>query len=115
MISEPNTLIRQLESLIDERIAAALRHLMEQSAPRKWLTTVQAAAHAGVTPQTVRRWRSEGRLTGAGAGRELRFDMAEIDALMTEPRTRAESLMDPDALLAERLRTGRVLGVRRTP
>jgi len=51
---------------------------------RRWATREQAAQHIGVHPNTIDRWRAEGRITGYRAGERLvRFDLNEIDAMVS--------------------------------
>lgn len=45
-------------------------------------TTAKAAAMAGVTPGTIRRWRRTGRLRSVGKGRSLLFRADEVYAAM---------------------------------
>ena len=52
-------------------------------ASRTWLTASQAAARLHVSPKTVTRWASEGRLEHRRTlGGHRRFDPALIDALV---------------------------------
>ena len=51
---------------------------------RNWATREQAADHLGVHPNTIDRWRTEGRITAYRAGpRLLRYDLTEIDQMLT--------------------------------
>lgn len=50
----------------------------------RWATEQEAADHARVSVFTVRRWRADGRITGFKIGhRSLRFDLNQIDAMIT--------------------------------
>jgi excisionase family DNA binding protein len=52
-------------------------------ASRTWLTASQAAARLHVSPKTVTRWASEGRLTHRRTlGGHRRYDPELIDALV---------------------------------
>lgn len=53
------------------------------------LTVAEASDRARVTPDTIRRWVAEGRLTRHQAGRLVRVARAELDTLMTPNRKRA--------------------------
>ena len=48
-----------------------------------------AAARLGVTPTTVRRWLSEGRLAGVRVGGRYRVDQEALDAIV-QPAEAAE-------------------------
>lgn len=50
---------------------------------RRWATELEAARHARVSGNTLRRWRSQGRITGYKVGRTVRYDLAEVDAMLT--------------------------------
>lgn len=50
---------------------------------RRWATEQEAAEHARVSGNTLRRWRAKGRITGYKVGRTVRYDLAEIDAALT--------------------------------
>jgi excisionase family DNA binding protein len=51
--------------------------------PRKMLTPTQAAHYAGISPRTLRRYITEGRLIGYRLGpRVIRIDLADLDALL---------------------------------
>lgn len=59
---------------------------MHRSTPEpKWLTLSQAAAYAGASTRTVRRWISEGKLPGyRTAGKaSIRVRLADVDALFS--------------------------------
>jgi excisionase family DNA binding protein len=50
---------------------------------RELVSTLVASKHLGVSEKTVRRYISQGRLTGYRVGRRLiRIDLAELDALL---------------------------------
>jgi len=54
---------------------------MTQPQPR-WATREQVAEHVDVHPNTVDRWRAEGRITAYRFGeRSIRFDLNEVDAM----------------------------------
>jgi excisionase family DNA binding protein len=52
--------------------------------PRRWLNQAQAAEYLGVTNRTVRGYVSRGTLPGhkIKGSRLIRFDVADLDALM---------------------------------
>ncbi len=54
------------------------------ASPRRTLVSInETAAHLGCTTRTVRRYISEGRLTGYRLGpRLVRLDMSEVDAML---------------------------------
>lgn len=49
------------------------------------LSRRQAAALAGVTPQTIDAWRRNGLLPSAKIGRTVRIRAADLDALLNPP------------------------------
>lgn len=50
----------------------------------RWATKREAAEYARVHINTIDRWRAEGRLTTHGASdRVIRFDLNELDAMLT--------------------------------
>jgi excisionase family DNA binding protein len=50
---------------------------------RRWATEAEAAEHARVSGNTLRRWRAQGRITGYKVGRACRYDLNEIDHMLT--------------------------------
>lgn len=50
---------------------------------RRWATESEATKHARVSGNTLRRWRNQGLITAAKVGRTVRYDLAEIDAMLT--------------------------------
>lgn len=72
------------------------------AAPLEYASAEEAAAIAGVQPQTVRRWIGRGLLRGHHAGRLLRV---RVDELRTFLATHGARPTDPpdDELLARRL------------
>lgn len=51
------------------------------------LTTAQAAMRLGLSVQRVKQIYAEGRLPAVKPGRDLLFDVADIDAFAAQPRT----------------------------
>lgn len=64
---------------VDRRVAEAITG---RPAAAELLTTAEAAAHAKVTPETVRRWVAAGKLSEHRAGREVRIARADLDQLL---------------------------------
>jgi excisionase family DNA binding protein len=65
---------------------------MANHAGRRFESIPAAAEYLGVAPKTIRRWISEGRITGYRAGpRIILVDRNEVDALLTpiQPADRA--------------------------
>lgn len=56
----------------------------DRPTPRRWLNQSQAAEYLGVTDRTVRVYVSRGTLPGhkIKGSRLIRFDVADLDALM---------------------------------
>lgn len=50
---------------------------------RQWATETESAEHARVSNNTIRRWREKGLITGYKVGRTVRYDLCEIDELIT--------------------------------
>jgi excisionase family DNA binding protein len=74
-----------------------VRRCQSNTPVARFLTTVEAAAVAKVVPKTIRNWIDQGKLPCHGAGRELRVRRADLERLMSRPRSRGES---PEALAA---------------
>lgn len=55
----------------------------EQTADRRWATEIEAAEHARVSHNTIRRWRDRGLIVGYKVGRTVRYDLTEVDELIT--------------------------------
>lgn len=66
---------------LEERVRAIVREELRRgrATEAEWISSSQAAALAGVSPATIRRWRTEGKLTKAQRGR---VNVAELRALM---------------------------------
>lgn len=55
---------------------------------RRWATKDQAAQHVGVHPNTIDRWRADGRIRTYRAGpRLVRFDLNELDSMLSSSTT----------------------------
>lgn len=54
---------------------------------RRWATEGEASEHARVSGNTLRRWRAQRRITGYKVGRTVRYDLNEIDAMLTATTT----------------------------
>jgi excisionase family DNA binding protein len=100
--------IRELvRAEVDQRVTAAL---VGRSAGVELLTTAEAAAHAKVAPETIRRWIAAGRLPEHRAGREVRIGRADLDQLLhrgtrgPKPQSSARSPEELGALAAEKFR-----------
>lgn len=68
-------------------VAPAFRAPIPRAPDQYWLSTKQAAAYLGVTPKTLLRWVSEGRVPAyalPGARRKSwRFKLPELERMMT--------------------------------
>ncbi len=54
------------------------------AAQRRWASKETLADYLDVDPQTIDRWREQGLITAYRCGpRLLRYDLAEIDAMIT--------------------------------
>lgn len=85
-----------------DALKASIQANAPAAAPLEYASADEAAAIAGVRPQTVRRWIGRGLLRGHRAGRLLRV---RVDELRTFLATNAARPTDPpdDELLARRL------------
>lgn len=72
------------------------------AAPHDYVDAIEAAAIAGVKPQTVRRWIARGELRGHRAGRLLRVRVDELRAFLASSPASGPAEPD-DELLARRL------------
>lgn len=94
----------EIRQIVREELAAAGGALSSRG---EYMSTAEAGQLAAVSQGTIRRWIREGRLTAAGAGRELRVRRDEIEALMsTGPRGRNARgfQQSPEALAKNALR-----------
>lgn len=48
----------------------------------RWATEQEAAKHARISASTIRRWRSQGLITGHKVGRTVRYDLSEVDQVI---------------------------------
>jgi excisionase family DNA binding protein len=91
---------------VDQRVAAALA---ARPAVGELLSTAEAAAHAKVTPETIRRWVAAGKLPENRAGREVRIARVDLDKLLhrgtRRPRPQAGE-KTPEQLARERFGIG---------
>ena len=107
-------LLREVvREVVREEVASALtpRPVLSPEqpvAPPTYLTTGEAAAAAGVSEKTVRRWARTGKLRAQSAGRLLRIEPAELDRfLATGGGSGDHKLVDVDAIAAGILRRRR--------
>ena len=56
---------------------------------RRWATEQEAADHARVSHNTIRRWRDRDLITGYTVGRTVRYDLHEIDELLSSSGSQA--------------------------
>lgn len=75
-----------IRGIVREEVRCAIADL---AGPQIYLSTSEAAEIARVTPGTIRRWVREGRLQGAGAGRDVRVRREELQGIMAPGRRRA--------------------------
>ncbi len=54
---------------------------------RRWATEQEAADYARISGNTLRRWRTQGRITGYKISRTVRYDLTEIDAALVASDT----------------------------
>lgn len=84
------------------QVAAALAG---RPAAGELLSTAEAAAHAKVTPETIRRWVAAGKLPEHRAGREVRIARADLERLLhrgtRRPRPQ-DAKKTPEQLARER-------------
>ncbi|MDQ3364345.1 MAG: helix-turn-helix domain-containing protein [Myxococcota bacterium] len=91
-----STLERELRDLVREIVRDEVKRALSAVVQRdEYLSTINAAALAGVHPDTVRRWIREGRLAEHRAGRELRIRRADLETLLRS------NVRDPDELSPE--------------
>jgi excisionase family DNA binding protein len=91
-----------VRSEVAGQVAAALAH---RPPADELLSTAEAAAHAKVAPETIRRWVAAGKLSEHRAGREVRIARADLDQLLhrgaRRPRLQATE-KTPEQLARER-------------
>jgi excisionase family DNA binding protein len=76
-------LARAIAELVRAEVAGQVAAaLTGRPSATELLTTAEAAAHAKVTPETVRRWIAAGKLPEHRAGREVRIARADLDQLL---------------------------------
>ncbi len=56
---------------------------------RRWATEQEAADYARISGNTLRRWRTQGRIAGYKISRTVRYDLNEIDAVLAAASTEA--------------------------
>lgn len=64
-------------------------HESAQATDRRWATETETAEHARVSNCTIRRWRDRGLITGYRVGRTVRYDLCEIDELLSSSGSQA--------------------------
>jgi excisionase family DNA binding protein len=79
------------------------------------VSTSMAAKIAGVTPATIRCWVARGKLTRYQAGRNTRISQAELNLLLSAPRTASGTQPTPEDAADELLRRRRDSRRARTP
>ena len=83
-ITQPIELTIRIEGSVGEQILGQLLSITKHSktTPGELLTTGAAAKRLGVSPQTLRRWESEGRITPRRTpGGDRRYNTADIESL----------------------------------
>ncbi len=64
-------------------------HESAQVTDRRWATETETAEHARVSTKTIRRWRDRGLIIGYRVGRTVRYDLCEIDGLLSSSGSQA--------------------------
>jgi len=93
-IVDEGALIDLMRRVAREEIARA----RPPAVPEAFLATRAAAALAGVTPRTVRRWIREGKLQPYGAGAKLRVRRSDLEKLLAGGGERAREDASPEEL-----------------
>jgi excisionase family DNA binding protein len=100
MDDHENPLASYVTRLVEERVTAALKAALGHG-HGELVSTTEAARLASVTPTTVRRWLAAGRLTPRRAGRVLRVDRAELEALLEAGPMPRRPQRSPEELAAQ--------------
>jgi excisionase family DNA binding protein len=85
-----------LRTFIVEAVRDALRAAGIREPSGAYLTVVDAAGFASVTPQTIRAWINAGKLTRYRAGRALRVHRDELERLLCDAAAADEAELDPE-------------------
>lgn len=77
-----------LRSLVADEVRKALRDELghRPKGPGEYISVADAGRLASVSPQTIRAWMRDGRLTTHRAGRVLRVRRSELENLLTGAR-----------------------------
>lgn len=98
-------LARAIAELVRTEVAGRVAAALTNRSAAELLSTAEAAAHAKVTPETIRRWVVAGKLPEHRAGREIRIARADLDQLLhrgtRRPRLQATE-KTPEQLARER-------------
>ena len=102
-------LVVRLRAEHDERAANAVERLMQEALvspdPRAalggYMTTGEAARLIGVSPQTIKNWVAQGRLTGSRVGGRMLVTRRSVQGFFDSLGTAPESPQDDDVEAAE--------------
>ena len=75
-------LLDALDELVEERVAAALASTTSGPSSSPWLALEAAADYAGVSPRTMQRLVSGGRVRSTTLGRRRLFHRDDLDTLV---------------------------------
>ena len=79
----------EFKDWIAQLVRDEVKKALQDAGNAEFLSTAEASAFARVSPDTLRRWVKEGKLTTGHAGRELRFRRKDLEGLMTSGTGRA--------------------------
>jgi excisionase family DNA binding protein len=79
-------LVAALETLISERVEAALAQRNGQPSPPAWMSIADAAGYLGVSPRTVTRLLEQSRIRSASIGRRRLLHRDDLDLYLRERR-----------------------------
>ncbi len=63
---------------------------VEPKAEEKWVNLSDVAEHLSVSQDTVRNWLKSGKLPTYKAGKQYKFRLSEVDALLTDGKLAEE-------------------------
>jgi excisionase family DNA binding protein len=81
-MTAPSPLLESLRPFVREVVREAVAEVMSKQNQPRYMSTSKASGYTGMSPTTLHNLVAKGELKRCGVGRNFRFDVRDLDALM---------------------------------